>query len=197
MTLTPYHDPCLHAHDASFHHDQSRPFQGPLSPLPRGILKILSQGNQSLHPGHPVCSYLQRSCRNTLKTVTLSQNPENINNGFKKKKKEFTQRETSLTVVVRLAVTGWSTLLTELAGWRLSIGTSSLRRISRGSLLLLLALLLVSLLLAIACLLSLVAWLLLAICCGLGVAILVVTSWLAVSIVTDGNRAKKKHQKNI
>lgn len=104
--------------------------------------------------------------------------------------------ETSLTVVVGLVVAGWSTLLTELARWRLPIGTSSLRRISRGSLLLLLALLLVSLLLAIACLLSLVAWLLLAICCGLGVAILVVTSWLAVSIVTDRDRAKKQNKKN-
>lgn len=83
-----------------------------------------------------------------------------------------------------LAVVRWSTLLVVLTGWRLPVGTSSLRRISRRSLLLLLALLLVSLLLAIACLLGLVARLLLAICCWLGVAILVVTSRLAVSIVT-------------
>lgn len=83
-----------------------------------------------------------------------------------------------------LVVVGWSTLLVVLTGWRLPVGTSSLRRISRRSLLLLLALLLVSLLLAIACLLGLVARLLLAICCWLGVATLVVTSRLAVSIVT-------------
>lgn len=83
-------------------------------------------------------------------------------------------------------VTGWSTLLAVLVGWRLPIGTSSLRRISRRSLLLLLGLLLVpALLLAVACLLGLVARLLLAICCWLGVAVLVVTSRLAACIVTD------------
>lgn len=74
-------------------------------------------------------------------------------------------------------------MLVVLVGWRLSIGTSSLRRVSRRSLLLL-ALLLVSLLLAVACLLGLVARLLLAICRRLGVATLAVTSWLAVGIVT-------------
>lgn len=87
-------------------------------------------------------------------------------------------------------VVGWSALLAVLVGWRLPIGTSSLRGISRRSLLLL-ALLLVSLLLAVACLLGLVARLLLAICCWLGVAILVVTSRLAVSIVTDGDKARQ------
>lgn len=86
--------------------------------------------------------------------------------------------------MVGLIVTGWSTLLVVLVGWRLSIGTSSLRRVSRRSLLLL-ALLLVSLLLAVACLLGLVARLLLAICRRLGVATLAVTSWLAVGIVTE------------
>lgn len=76
-------------------------------------------------------------------------------------------------------------MLAVLVGWRLPIGTSSLRRVSRRSLLWLLGLLLVPLLLAVACLLGLVARLLLAICCWLGVAILVVTSRLAVRIVTD------------
>lgn len=95
-----------------------------------------------------------------------------------------------LTVMARLVVTGWSTLLAILAGWRLSIGTSSWRRVSRRCLLLLLCLLLVSLLLAIACLLGLVARLLLTISCWLGVATLVVTSRLAVSIVTE---AKARH----
>lgn len=79
-------------------------------------------------------------------------------------------------------------MLAVLVGWWLSIGTSSLRRVSRRSLLLLLARLLVSLLLSVACLLGLVARLLLAICCWLGVAALVVTSRLAVSIVTDRER---------
>lgn len=92
-----------------------------------------------------------------------------------------------------LVVVGWSALLAVLAGRRLPIGTSSLRRISRRSLLLLLALLLVSLLLAVACLLGLVARLLLAICCWLGVAILAVTSRLAASIVTDKRQSKTKH----
>lgn len=60
---------------------------------------------------------------------------------------------------------------------------------------LLLALLLVALLLTIAsCLLSLVALLLLAVCCGLGIVILVVVRWLAVRIVTDGEKGgKRKH----
>lgn len=94
--------------------------------------------------------------------------------------------------MVGLIIVRWSTLLVVLVGWRLTIRTSSLRRVSRRSRLLLLALLLVSLLLAIACLLSLVARLLLAICCWLGVAVLVVTGWLAVSIVTK-NKDKKKN----
>lgn len=34
-TLTPCRAPCLHAHDASFHHGQS-PFQGPCCPLLQG-----------------------------------------------------------------------------------------------------------------------------------------------------------------
>lgn len=93
--------------------------------------------------------------------------------------------------MVGLVVAGGSTLLAVLVSWRLTVGTSSLRRIGRRSLLLLLALLLVSLLLAIACLLCLVAWLLLTICCWLGVAILVVAAWLAVSIVTVRNKIRQ------
>lgn len=53
---------------------------------------------------------------------------------------------------------------------------------------LLLTLLLVLLLTIASCLLSLVALLLLAICCGLGVVTLVVARWLAVRIVTDGDK---------
>ena len=90
--------------------------------------------------------------------------------------------------MVGLVVTRWSTLLVVLVGWRLAIGTSSLRRVSRRSLLRLLGLLLIALLLAIASLLSLVSRLLLAISCWLGVVILVVTSRLAVGIVTDRDR---------
>lgn len=98
-----------------------------------------------------------------------------------------------LTVMVGLVVTGWSTLLAVLVGWWLSIGTGSLRRVSWGSLLLLLLALLLVSLLSVACLLGLVARLLLAICCWLGVAVLAVTSRLAVSIVTE--RAKQtNHQ---
>lgn len=92
--------------------------------------------------------------------------------------------------MVGLVVAGGSTLLAVLVSWRLTVGTSRLRRISRRSLLLLLALRLVSLLLPIARLLCLVAWLLLPICCWLGVAILVVAAWLAVSIVTDTDKAR-------
>lgn len=91
--------------------------------------------------------------------------------------------------MARLVVVGWASLLVVLIGWRLPIGASSLRRIRRGSLLLLLALL-VSLLLSIACLLGLVALLLLTICCWLGITILVVTSRLAAGIVTDGDKNK-------
>lgn len=54
----------------------------------------------------------------------------------------------------------------------------------------LLALLWVSLLLAVAALLSLVSLLLLAICCLLGVVILTVTGWLAVGAVTDADSGK-------
>lgn len=94
--------------------------------------------------------------------------------------------------MVRLVVTGWSALLAVLAGWRLPIGTSSLRRVSRRSLWLLLGLLLISLLLVVACLLALVTGLLLTICCRLGVAILVVTCWLAVSIVTEEHKKRER-----
>lgn len=94
--------------------------------------------------------------------------------------------------MVVLVVTGWASLLVVLVGWRLPIGTRGLRWVSRRSLLLLLALLLVALLLAIVTLLGLVSRLLLAIPCRLGIAILVVTGWLAVSIVTD--RGRKKEQ---
>lgn len=95
--------------------------------------------------------------------------------------------------MVGLVVTGWSTLLAVLGGWRLSVGTSSLGRICRRSLLLLLlGLLLVPLLLAVACLLGLVTWLLLAVSSWLGVAILVVTSRLAVCIVTDRDRQNRR-----
>ncbi len=97
------------------------------------------------------------------------------------------------TVMVGLVVTGRSTLLAVLVGWRLPIGASSLRRVSRRSLLLL-GLLLVALLLAVAGLLGLVARLLLAICCRLRVAVLVVTGRLAVSIVTDGDKVKIKEK---
>lgn len=103
-------------------------------------------------------------------------------------------KDEKLTVMVGLVVTGWSTLLAILVGWRLPIRTGSLRRVSRRSLLLLLGLLLVSLLLAIAWLLGLVTRLLLAISCWLGVAILVVASRLAVSIVTDGGQRKTGHK---
>lgn len=96
--------------------------------------------------------------------------------------------------MVGLVVAWWSTLLAVLVGWGLTIGTSSLRRVSRRSLLLL-ALLLVSLLLAVACLLSLVARLLLAICRWLGVAILAVTSRLAVGIVTERQSRTKQSVK--
>lgn len=96
-----------------------------------------------------------------------------------------------LTVMVGLVVTGRSTLLAVLVGWGLPIGASSLWRVSRRSLLLL-GLLLVALLLAIAGLLGLVSRLLLAICCWLGVTILVVTGWLAASVVTDRDKASKK-----
>lgn len=75
-------------------------------------------------------------------------------------------------------------MLAVLVGWWLPVGTSGLRGVSRRSLLLLLGLLLVALLLAVAGLLALVTRLLLTICCWLGVVILVVTSRLAVSIVT-------------
>lgn len=102
------------------------------------------------------------------------------------------QTNEMLTVMVGLVVTGWSTLLAILICWRLPIGTSSLWRVSRRSLLLLLGLLLVSLLLTITGLLGLVTRLLLAISCWLGVAILVVTSRLAASIVTDWNKARPK-----
>lgn len=93
-----------------------------------------------------------------------------------------------LTVMVGLVVTRWATLLVVLIGWGLPIGASSLGRVGRGSLLLLLALLLVALLLAVAGLLGLVARLLLAVRRGLGVTVLVVTSRLAVGIVTNGKK---------
>lgn len=81
-------------------------------------------------------------------------------------------------------------MLAILVGWRLPVGTSSLGRVSRRSLLLLLGLLLVPLLLAIACLLGLVTRLLLAISRWLGVATLVVTSWLAARIVTETKQGR-------
>lgn len=88
-------------------------------------------------------------------------------------------------------VTGRSTLLAVLVGWRLPIRTCSLRRIRRRSLLLLLGLLLIAaLLLAIAGLLRLVPWLLLPVCCWLGVAVLVVTCWLAISIVAEKRQVR-------
>ena len=80
-------------------------------------------------------------------------------------------------------------MLVVLVGRRLPIGTRSLGRVSRrGLLLLLLGRWLVPLLLAVARLLGLVARLLLAICCWLRVAALVVTSWLAVGVVTGRNK---------
>lgn len=96
--------------------------------------------------------------------------------------------------MVGLVVTGRSTLLVVLVSWRLPIGTRSLRRVGRRSLLLLRGLLLIPLLLAVARLLGLVARLLLAICCWLGVATLVVTSWLAVSIVTVRNKQRQSNK---
>lgn len=93
--------------------------------------------------------------------------------------------------MVGLVVTGWPTLLAILVCWRLPIGTSSLGRVSRRCLLLCLCLLLVSLLLTIRWLLGLVTRLLLAISCWLGVAILVVTSRLTVSIVTDKDKRRQ------
>lgn len=79
-------------------------------------------------------------------------------------------------------------MLAVLAGWRLPIGTRSLRGVSRRSLLLCWGLLLVPLLRAVAGLLGLVARLLLAIGCWLGVSTLTVTGWLAASIVTERNK---------
>lgn len=61
-----------------------------------------------------------------------------------------------------LVVTRWSTLCVVLTGWRLTIRTSSLRRVGRWSLLLS-CLLLVTLLLVVTCLLTLVTSLLLSI----------------------------------
>lgn len=75
-------------------------------------------------------------------------------------------------------------MLAILACWRLPIGSRGLRGVG-GRSLLLLTLLLVPLLLSVACLLGLVSWLLLAICCWLGVAALAVTCRLAVSTVAD------------
>lgn len=89
--------------------------------------------------------------------------------------------------MVRLVVVRRSTWLAVLVRWRLAVGTSTLGGIGRWSLLLL-ALLWVSLLLAVAALLSLVTLLWLAICCGLGVIILTVTGWLAVGTVTDADK---------
>lgn len=95
--------------------------------------------------------------------------------------------KTRLTVMVRLVITGGPALLAILVGRRLPIGARGLRRVSRwrSLLLLLLGLLLVgALLLAVTCLLGLVSRLLLAICRWLGITVLVVTCWLAVSTVT-------------
>lgn len=89
--------------------------------------------------------------------------------------------------MVGLVVVGWSTGLAVLVRWRLAVRTTPLGGISRRSLLLL-ALLWVSLLLAVAALLSLVTLLLLPICCWLGVIILTVTGWLAVGTVTELNK---------
>lgn len=96
-----------------------------------------------------------------------------------------------------LVVTGWSTLLVVLVGWRLPIRPTSLRRVSRRSLLLCLGLLLVALLLAVTCLLALVTRLLLTICCWLGVATLVISSWLTVSIVTARHNAQAENKETI
>lgn len=94
--------------------------------------------------------------------------------------------------MVGLVVTRRSTLLTVLVGWRLTIRTRSLRRVSWRSLCWLLGRLLVSLLLTVASLLGLVARLLLPICCWLRVATLAVTCWLAASIVTNAESQKDK-----
>lgn len=83
-------------------------------------------------------------------------------------------------------------MLAVLVGRGLAVGTRSLGRVSRRSLLLRGLLLVAGLLLAVARLLGLVACLLLPICCGCGVATLVVTGRLAASIVTD-RQTKTEH----
>lgn len=162
-TLTPCRGPCLRAHDASFHLGHSHPFLTLCCPLTLGTSQNQSQSSQILHPGHLVCNYLQKRITTalcpTISAYTITKPYQTTNKNSKP-----SNLKTDLTIMAGLVVTGWSTLLAILAWWRLPIRTSSLGRVCRRWLLLLLALLrIATLLLAITCLLGLVPRLLLAI----------------------------------